>query len=753
VTRRQTVTAFSGYTVLCTAPDGTADGPRHGLLHRDARVLSRHRLSVEVEAGAERPALISSANPENDRWEAILHVPRSGGHADGPLLPQDAVEIVVRRRVGPGMVESIEITNRSAVPWQATLGIELDADFADAAELGRARRQSGEVRRTVDRDERTLTFDYAVAANGRRSVRGLRVEVAAATSGGDLSEGGLAFPIRLAGGAAWEASIRYAVLDGGWRAPADGNDDPRAAQRRAWRRRRPSIETGKPLDEAVARAADDLFDLRNWELETQLQGYAHGDRWVINAGMPAFTGLFGRDVLTCGWQSALLGTRAIRGALAAVAATQAEDDDPWRDAEPGKLIHEMRSGPLAELRLTPRDAYYGSQTTAAMFLLALSELWHWTGDDDVLRRHVGTALLAMDWARRYGDRDADGFLEYERRSPEGLRNQGWKDSDEAIRWPDGSAVEGPVATVEEQAFHVLALERMAEILVALGDDRAADGYLQRAADLRDRWDRAFWMPGERYYALALDGKKRPVPTIASNPGHALGAGIVPRDRARMVADRLLGPDLFNGWGVRSLSADHPSFNPLAYHLGCVWPVEQATFALGFKRYGLDEHLDRLASAMLDAAILERGRIPEAWTGHDRAAFLSPIPYPKAALPQAWSASALIQIVQILLGLYPFAPLRVLAVVRPRLPRSLPTLTLRRLQVGRASVDLRFDRREDGSAAWRVIGQRGALAVVGAGPPNDVGSGSLVEALEAGVLLRAPGRLARTARIGLGLGLD
>jgi glycogen debranching enzyme len=357
----------------------------------------------------------------------------------------------------------------------------------------------------------------------------------------------------------------------------------------------------------------------------------------------------------------------------------------------------------------------------------------------------------MDWALRYGDRDGDGFLEYERRSPEGLRNQGWKDSDEAIRWPDGAPVDGPVATVEEQAFHVLSLQRMAEVFVALGDDDRAEASLDRAADLRDRWDRAFWVPEQGFYALALDGTKRPVPTIASNPGHALGTGIVPRDRARAVADRLLEPDLFSGWGVRSLSSDHPSYNPFAYHLGSVWPVEQATFALGFKRYGLDEHVDRLAGAMLDAAVVERGRIREAWTGHPREPGVGPVPYPKAAVPQAWSASALVQVLQIMLGLYPFAPLGVLAVVRPRLPAWLPELTLRRLRVGRSSVDLRFERRDDGSARWRVAGRRGPLVVVGAGAPNDVGGGTLLEGLEYDVLRRAPGRLARAARIGLGLG--
>jgi glycogen debranching enzyme len=744
-----TSTTFSGYTVLCAAADGSIDGGRLGLFHRDTRVLSGYRLSLD----GRRPELVSADNPASDRWEAVLRLPRPGGDADGPALPQDAIEVRVRRRVGPGLTELLMVRNHSAVPLETWLCVDIDADFADVAELGREREQQGTVTRTADEAAGRLQFAYDVAVGDRRVERGLLVEAVDGVGGTpEVDEQSVTFRVTLDGRGAWSGSLRFSIKEpGGWRAPASFDTDARARQRVAWRRRRPAIECAETLRRPFERAADDLFDLRNWELEERFLGRPDGSRWITNAGVPTFTGLFGRDVLTAGWQSTLLGTRALRGALEAVTATQATEDDPWRDAEPGKLIHEMREGPLAQLGLTPRDAYYGSLTTPAMFVLGLSELWHWTGDDELLRRHCGTAVRALEWARVHGDLDGDGFLEYLQRSPRGLRNQGWKDSNEAIRWPDGSTVDGPVATVEEQAFHYLALERLAEILLVLDDERGADVHLQRAAALQQRWDDDFWLPDEGFYALALDGKKNPVRTIASNPGHALGTGIVPRERARLVADRLLAPDLFASWGVRSLSDRHPSYNPFAYHLGCTWPVEQATFALGFKRYGLDEHVDRLVEAVLDAAAaVDGGRLPEALTGHGRDDFPAPVPYPAANVPQAWSASALIQIVQIMLGLYPFAPLRVLAVVRPRLPPSVPELTIRRLRVGPATVDLRFERRPDGSAAWRVERRRGQLVVVGAGAPNDVGGGTGLEALEFEVLRRAPGRLARAARIGLGL---
>jgi glycogen debranching enzyme len=386
-----------------------------------------------------------------------------------------------------------------------------------------------------------------------------------------------------------------------------------------------------------------------------------------------------------------------------------------------------------------------------MFPIVLSELWHWTGDDAVLRRFRDPALRAIEWAERAAA--ATGFVTYEKRSPAGLRNQGWKDSDEAIRHADGSIAEPPLATVEEQAFHFLALQRMAEILVALDETDRADDLLSRAGELRRRWHAAYWMPREAFYALALDRDGRQVGSITSNPGHALGTGIVPVEVARRVADRLLSPALFSGWGVRTLADDHPSYNPLGYHLGTVWPVENATFVLGFKRYGLDDHVDRLVAAMLEAAISSAdGRLPEAMTGNRRAPGLGPAAYPNACVPQAWSASAVVQLLQISLGLYPFAPLRVLALVRPRLPAALPEVTLRNLRVGRASLDLRFERRPDGSASHRVLNRRGSVLVVPAGPPADAsGEGRpWIEAAQLAGLRRAPGRLVRAGRIALGL---
>jgi glycogen debranching enzyme len=742
------IVAHAGYTVACLDAEGWIDGGSTGLFDYDTRILSRHRLGIDGRT----PELVGHARPESERCVATYRLKRDGGDAQGPLLPEDAVELTVDRTVGQGMLERWEITNHSAEPWSGTLRWELDADFADIAEAGRERRQQGEISRKAT--GRTLEIGYTAVNVDRRFERLLRAHLEGAAGRGRVDDGAIELDLQLQPRGVAETWLRFeSKVNGAWRVPGstpDGETSP-GHRRETWRSRRLRAEGPDRLAAPVERAIEDLYALRNRDLERDLIPHPEGRGWVVNAGVPRFTGFFGRDTLTAGWQAAMAGTDTLRGALEVAAATQAQDDDPSRDAEPGKMLHELRRGPLAMLGHGPRDAYFGSQTTPSMFAITLSELWHWTGDDTVLRRFREPALRALDWAARASE--ATGFLTSVRRAPGGLRNQGWKDSDEAIRHADATIAEPPLATVEEQAFHFLALQRMAEIHVALGEDDRADALLGQARDLQRRWHDAFWMPTEGFYALAIDRDGRQVASITSNPGHALGAGIVPVTHARQVADRLLSPTLFSGWGVRTLADDHPSYNPLAYHLGGVWPVENATFVLGFKRYGLDEHVDRLSLAMFEAAAASpEGRLPEVLTGHRRRPDIGPAAYPNACSPQAWSASAVVQLLQIGLGLYPFAPLRVLALVRPRLPAWAPEVTLRNVRVGRATLDLRFERRPDGSASHQVLRRHGAVLVVESGPPADATGAPRpwLESAQLAGLRLAPGRLVRAARIALGV---
>ncbi len=740
-----------GYTVLVAGPDGLLDGTgRQGLFDQDTRVLSRWRLALDGEP----PGYVSSCAAETDRWSGHLRIVRRGD-AVGPALPQDTVEVWVSRRVGSGLREALLVENHGMTRVTTRLTLELGADFRDIMEIEGAGSLEGDTR--VRWEAPALRFEHQASHDGKVARRALRVRLVESTSPvevevGDGSDSAtLAFDLDLPPHGSWTASFLYEPGDGvRWHGPPPvlpGGGDRRDRARADWHRVRTHLACGNAVVEgAFERAADDLFALRNWPLDVG------PDAWVPNAGIPAYTGLFGRDILTAGWQAAILGPEPLRGALARIAERQSREDDPFRDAEPGKLIHEARRGLLSELGILPQAAYYGTQTTSAMFVVTLSEYWHWTGDTDALRLYRDVCLDALAWAARYGDRDGDGFLEYEKRSPRGLKNHAWKDSDEAIRYPDGTLVPNPIATAEEQAYHAVALERMAEILTALGEPGRARDFVERARWLAKRIDEAFWCEEDGFYAMALDPEKRPVRSIGSNAGHVLACGIAPPGRARRVADRLLAPDLFSGWGVRTLSAKHPSYNPYAYHLGTVWPVENATFALGFKRYGLDDHAERLATAQLEAAGHFRAfRLPELLGGHERERAVTPTLYPRANSPQAWSASAAVQLVQALLGLYPLAPARVLALVRPRLPAWLPELQLTGLRVGDAVISLRFwlDRR--GRTRHEVTHREGTLHVTAAPPPNPDGALTRRESLATFAMRHAPGPSARLARVAMGLG--
>ena len=737
---------FHGYTVLVTDADGSIGGGATGLFDYDTRILSKYRLLVDNDA----PRCDTSTAIASDYWAAHLTVPRPGRDAHGPRLPQDALAIEARRRVGRGMVEQLIVRNFSMAATNVTLRLELDADFTDLMAPGVDPPYKRRTRRLWDGRTGTLTFDHCAEANGRQLHRASRIRIVHADSSPADSGNAIDFIVSLAAQASWTATIVYeSLVDDRWRAPniadvARANASDRL--RKDWRQQRAQVDSAHQLfASAYENAAEDLFSLRAWELDTS------EDAWLPNAGVPFYTGIFGRDSLTTALQGALLGPEMLRGTLAHIANTQAHDDSAWHDREPGKMVHEMRRGPLSELEIIPQRAYYGTQTTSAMFVVTLSEYWHWTGDTAALQHYRDAALGALEWARRYGDRDGDGFLEYQRRSPLGLKNHGWKDSDEAIRYPDGRLVENPIATIEEQAFYWLALQRMAEILVALGEESHAEEFTARAQQLRERWHCAFWMPDERFYAIALDPEKQPVRSIASNPGHALGAGLVPIAHARACADRLMAADMFSGWGIRTLSADHPSYNPIAYHLGTVWPVENATFALGFKRYGLSDHLDRLAAGLFEAvAHFRNSRLPEALGGHGREETPIPTAYPRSNAPQAWSASAMVQLVQTMLGIYPFAPAHVVALVRPHLPEWLPAVTVRNIRVGDATISIRFERTRDGATAFDVIDKRGTLFVVEMPPPQDTeASQTWDEGVRSWLLERAPGRFASALRLALG----
>jgi len=346
-----------------------------------------------------------------------------------------------------------------------------------------------------------------------------------------------------------------------------------------------------------------------------------------------------------------------------------------------------------------------------MFVISLANLYAWTGDESCLARHWDTARRILDWARDYGDADGDGYLEYFTRSSKGTKNQGWKDSGDAIIYDDGKPVPAPIATCEIQGYWYIAQQLMGALCWMRGARADAAEWTKRADDLKQRFNRDWWMEDDSSIAMALDPDKRPVHGVTSNIGHCIACGIIDRDRLARVVERLFAPDMFSGWGIRTLSSDHAFYNPLSYHRGTVWAVEQATIVFGLRRFGFNARAIELATAQVDLARLyPEHRIPECVGGYSRLERATPGAYPRANAPQLWNNTAFPLIVQTLMGVVPLAPYGAL-IVDPVLPAWLPEVVLKGLRVGDASLTLRAWRDEKGYARWDVHDLSGKLRVI------------------------------------------
>jgi glycogen debranching enzyme len=400
-------------------------------------------------------------------------------------------------------------------------------------------------------------------------------------------------------------------------------------------------------------------------------------------------------------QNILIYPEFARGALDVLGSLQAQEDDPYRDAEPGKILHELRYGELAHFKQIPHTPYYGTADATPLYLITLHAAWRVTGDRELLEQHLATAEGCLSWIDRYGDRDGDGFQEYQTRSSAGYENMAWKDSGDSVMYPDGSLVKGPKALCELQAYVHSAWVRMAEVFDALGRPERAQELRAKAAVLYTRFNEAFWDDELGCYAYALDGDKKKVLTVSSNMGHCLWCGIVPPERAGAVVQRLMAPDMWTGWGIRTLSALNPAFNPYNYQTGSVWPHDNAIIALGFKYYGYGEEAAQIAHDISKAAShFLLNQLPELYTAFERDETTFPVQYIGANVPQAWAAGSAFMLVQALLGFLPDAP-RNRLYIDPWLPAWLPDLTVRGLGIGQNKFDIRFWR-EGEETAFEVI---------------------------------------------------
>jgi glycogen debranching enzyme len=640
---------------------------------------------------------------------------------------EQTLELRVSRYVGPGLHEDLDLTNFSQTKTKLEFAVQLDADFADVGETEGNRQQHGRITRSwaaTEGETPTLVLDYRASHRYRHQgnvgkaclQRGLIVRVENASSRPSYKKGRLIFKVKLGPRQSWHVCIHLDPVIEGRRlesrsacpffTDAHGSFDQNRITFLS-----ESTKFTAPVAETLEREVLGALNQAKYDLAAlRLHDLDHGPRaWTVAAGLPLYLALFGRDSLGASWQASLLGPEMMTGALIELAQRQGTQTNDWRDEEPSRMLHEAHTGPVPSLCYDPRSRYYGSATTSSFYPFAVSELWHWTGDKELILPLIGPSLRAMAWkeTRRRG-----GFYQYQTHSEQGVKNQSWKDSGDAIVYADGSQVRAPIGTCEEQAFVYIGKIHMAELMWWFDEQDTAKRFHREAEELKKRFNEAFWMEDEGFFAMGLDPKDRQIRSIGSNAGHCVAAGIVDKSLIERTAQRLMQEDLFTGWGIRTLSSKNPAYNPFSYHRGSVWPVEQGAFAMGFWRYGLFARVETLSRAMFEAASLfDSCRLPEAISGHQRDAD-HPFPaiYPKANCPQAWSASAMFCFIQALLGIYPYAPLNLLF-VDPHMPEWLPAITVNGLRVGKASVSLKFFRNPDGSSGYEVLEKRGTLHVI------------------------------------------
>jgi glycogen debranching enzyme len=726
--RGNTIFVSQNRTVLAMAPDGFIHGDvEHGLIVSETRLLSRY----EYRINGKDPVPVALSNVEQHTWLGyyIFLPPELHGEADegsGMLdeMTQHTLELKISRYVADGIHEDVDLTNYTQKEISFQLQLCVDADFADIAETKRERQQKGELLQEWEGTE--LRFDYKAEHNydiqGNKGLarihRGLTLQIARSDSNPNYENKVISFHVNLDPLQKWHACINHIPFIDGRRLNniygcRSFNKTPNQYDYRrsvflneATRFSTAESETlGSVVSGALIQAKRDLAALRLYDLDI------HEHAWLMAAGLPIYIALFGRDTLTAAWQSALASTSMMRGVLPRLAELQGTEVNDWRDEQPGKMLHEAHDGPLATLNYNPRRRYYGSITTSGFYPVLVSEFWHWTGAKELVIPLVEPAMKSLQWLDEYSDMDRDGFYEYQTHSTQGVRNQGWKDSGDAIVYEDGSPVEPPIATCEEQAFAYLAKLHMSEVLWWLDDKENAKRLHKEASELKKKFNDRFWMEDEGFFAMALDPKKRQVKSIGSNAGHLLAAGIVDEALVTRTATRFMADDLFTGWGIRTLSRKHPAYNPYSYHRGSVWPVEHGSFAIGFERYGLHRSLHDICLAQFNAASLfDFYRLPELFSGHQLDED-HPFPalYPQANSPQAWSSSTIFSFVQSMLGLYPYAPLKIL-LLDPYLPDWLPEITLHDLKVGDAAITIRFFRKGDKSD-YEVLDKRGTLRVI------------------------------------------
>jgi glycogen debranching enzyme len=643
-----------------------------GLFDRDTRFLSRWELLI------------------NDQWvEALSPLPStpfSGGvlgRAHPAAGQADSTLLVFRHRyVGRGMREDIVLRNVALEPAAVTITLLVDADFAHIFEVKDQRlTHRGERSSRITSDG--LIYDY----NWRDLRRGVAIELHADNL--VVTEGLLSASVVVPPRGDWRgcAQVTPAMDDGPvvphYRCGRSLDSAVPLRRFRQWKNSTPRIHSDHAgFNVMVERAEEDLGALRIFDPD-----FPH--RAVVAAGAPWFMALFGRDSLITSWMALLADPTLAEGTLRTLARYQGRSVDPLSEEEPGRIPHELRWGLSHSLARGSGQLYYGSVDATPLFVMLLGELRRWGLAEEVVQELLPHVDRALAWITEYGDRDGDGFVEYKRATDAGLVNQGWKDSWDGISFASGRLAEAPIALCEVQAYTFAAYLARAHFADEAGDVAVAAHWIEAADRLKSAFNEHFWLADEGFFAVGLDKDKSPIDSITSNVGHCLWTGIVDEDKAAAVAERIMAPDMFTGFGIRTLSSDMGAYNPVSYHNGSVWPHDSALVAAGLTRYGFDEAASRIAMGLVDASEAYGGRMPELFAGLSRQEFSEPVRYPAACSPQAWAAASAFSLVRTMLRLDPWIP-RSRLWLSPCLPAELGEMTVSNVPMGPVRMEIQVD---------------------------------------------------------------
>ncbi|MDF5718283.1 MAG: amylo-alpha-1,6-glucosidase [Rhizonema sp. NSF051] len=707
------VTDTLGNISGCSLNDGN---PSMGLFCADTRFISRLELQIEGRS----PILLSSTADKGFSLSVLCTNPKIEDR-----LRADTIGIRRDLVLNGALFEELEVSNYSTTSISFELSISFDADFVDLFEVrGFGRDNRGKLLRLVEPtpSEGILTGDNNLSSQNQAPAREQSLTLAYQGLDNLVMESRIQFQHRTPDyfkgyTAVWQLELAsHETQKLGYRVNMLTNNHSSStvsaavtlAQAKAgelmeeqnWVQQITQIRSDKSIfNRAIERAEQDMYLLRQ----------SFGKHKTVSAGVPWYSTLFGRDSLITASQTLMLNPQIAKETLILLALHQGKTDDEWRDEEPGKILHELRLGELARCHEIPHTPYYGTVDATPLWLMLYAEYYTWTHDLELLEQLWSNALAAMDWIDR--NIKQTGYLTYSLKSKRGLTNQGWKDSGDCVVNRKGEIASGAIALCEVQAYVYAAKLRLAEIAKMKKRLDLSDRWQEEARNLKLRFNRDFWIQDQDFCALALDGDGNQADSITSNPGHCLHLGLFTPEKAYSVAERLRAPDMFNGWGIRTLSSLSPAYNPMGYHIGSVWPHDNSLIAMGLRSLGLVDQALELFEGLFDMTNRQPyNRPPELFCGYERSGDNAPVQYPVACTPQAWATGSIFQLLQTIVNLVPDAPNNCLRIIDPTLPESITRLSLQNLRVGTTILDLEFER-SGGTTACRVAKKRGNLRVV------------------------------------------